>query len=290
MGCCFSATTPTNTPQSDPNGFLSNRRRPPSSSDTNGGVLPPLPLPLPPLEEEEEEEAVKEVLSETPIPNPPLISIANDSGKKRYLQQTVAEEEKMEPTAVIKSAQETISEVSELSEMCSFSESLSAATEKREDDGEVTQRVLKSPAKVRRRPCSDRGKERAVRSVARRAELSPPAKRTRVASRSVQGRTMTKAAAAAAAARRHAGTPNGRNTGEGPGGRSRSPVTRGGEVGQRRPVRYKSPGKSGGRATAETVETVEEGGKGEKPNGEASLETTESLENPLVSMECFIFL
>ena len=42
--------------------------------------------------------------------------------------------------------------------------------------------------------------------------------------------------------------------------------------------------------TSETAERAENSSKGEGMNGGVLAETTESLENPLVSLECFIFL
>ncbi|PSS05743.1 Protein like [Actinidia chinensis var. chinensis] len=251
MGCCLSCTT-TKPPKSDPNLVH------------GGAPLPPsLPPPL-------EEETVKEVLSETPIPKT-LVRIANDIDEKVNLQDRVVEEAKVEPTAEIKQSEEIVSEVSEvISEMCSFSESLSAATEKRDDDGEVTQRVRRSPAKVTRRPL--------VRSPARRSEPSP-VKRTYG-----QGRTMT----TAEAARRNVGPSS---AGGGSARRSRSPATRG-AVGQQRPVRYRSPSMvpAGNPVRRPTAEKAENSSKGEGMNGGVSTESTESLENPLVSLECFIFL
>ncbi|XP_057506591.1 uncharacterized protein LOC130789812 [Actinidia eriantha] len=273
MGCCLSSTT--TTPKSDPNVF-------------HGGAPPPSP-PL-------VEETVKEVLSETPIPKT-LVRIADDNDEKinlrdrvveeakveptaeikqseENLRDRVVEEAKVEPTAEIKQSEEIVSEVSEvISELCSFSETLSAATEKRDDDGEVTQRVRKSPAKATRKP--------PVRSPARRSEPSP-VKRTYG-----QGRTMT----TAEAARRNVGPSS---AGAGSARRSRSPATRG-EAVPRRPVRYSSPsmvpaGNPVPQQPAKTAERAENSSKGEGMNGVVLAETTESLENPLVSLECFIFL
>ncbi|GFS41093.1 hypothetical protein Acr_00g0072240 [Actinidia rufa] len=291
MGCCLSSTTTTT--KSDPNVF-------------HGGA----PLPSPPLVEE----TVKEVLSETPIPKT-LARIADDNDEKinlrdrvveeakveptaeikqseeivsevseviselcsfseTYLRDRVVEEAKVEPTAEIKQSEEIVSEVSEvISELCSFSETLSAATEKRDDDGEVTQRVRKSPAKATRKP--------PVKSPARRSEPSP-VKRTYG-----QGRTMT----TAEAARRNVGPSS---AGSGSARRSRSPATRG-EAVPRRPVRYSSPsmvpaGNPVPQQPAKTAERAENSSKGEGMNGGVLAETTESLENPLVSLECFIFL
>uniref|UniRef100_A0A5B7BHC6 Serine/arginine repetitive matrix protein 1-like n=1 Tax=Davidia involucrata TaxID=16924 RepID=A0A5B7BHC6_DAVIN len=246
MGCCLCTNNPPKTS--------------PDVVDTKGSRDPPSLSPPP------EEESVKEVLSETPIPKPP------------------PNNKKIEATAAIKPPEEIISEASEVSEICSFSEGLSTTT--REDDGEVNQRVHKSPARVpRQRPYYGEfagRKERGPRSPAR-SETSPEKRSCITSSRSAQGQTTT-----TTTKRLNVGPPNGirREPGEGSGWRSRSPAA------GPRPVRHKSPsstttGRSGDRSP---VVTAENGGKLEKPDGDMSPETGESLENPLVSLECFIFL
>ncbi|XAR55472.1 hypothetical protein NMG60_11035546 [Bertholletia excelsa] len=290
MGCCLStaATSSSKTPKSKPNAnFPPDIRRHLPGSDPN----PPL-----------EEESVKEVLSETPIPKP-QVPILDSSDKVRSQSQPLVEEVKIEQASVILPTEEIVSEVSEASELCSFSESLSTVTEKRDGDGEVTQRVQRSPARVpRKRPSSGDvagRRERGVRSPARGLESSP-AKRTHISSRTVQGRKMT----ATATARRNAGQPNAlrRDAGEGSGRRSRSPVTRG-ELGPRMPSRHRSPSTTSTSAATQTPATAtgrsgeqtpsvasENGGEQEKRKDDVFPETAESLENPLVSLECFIFL
>lgn len=230
---------------------------------------------------------MKEVLSETPIAKPAVLA-ANDQSVMNNRKVPVIEEVMVEPSAVNRPAEEmvSVSEVSEVSEMCSFSESLSTVAEKRDDDGEVTQRVPRSPAKIpRKRAVSSGAKERGIRSPARRAELSP-AKRTHIApSKPVR--------APAAASRRNVGPANAlrRDPGESSTRRSRSPATRG-EMGQPRPVRYKSPASTSAERSSlrRAGARAEDVGEEEKRNEEVSPETTESLENPHVSLECFIFL
>ncbi|MCD7452600.1 hypothetical protein HAX54_017578 [Datura stramonium] len=198
------------------------------------------------------------------------------------------DEMKFESTAVIKP------EVSEeTSEMCSFTESYSTtatATERREEDGEVTQR---SPIRVHRKRQNSGDltgvKERSFRSQVGRSAPSPEKRRSPASSRGVQGRGMPQQ-------RRNVGSSNGTRRGPADNGvrRSNSPATRG-TVDARRNVRNRSPAareadKLGGQSPARNIENEGSSSKAEKPKEEVSAETGESLENPLVSMECFIFL
>lgn len=277
MGCCLSTTA------------VNKSNRPDSQkSQLNPGDAPPSLSPPPVLEEE----TVKEVLTETPIPKPPTPTQIDSQPNKQPPQ---IHQVKMEPEVTTKPAVEIFSEVSEVSELCSYTESYSttALTEKRDDDdddGEVTQRVNRPPAKVpRKRQYAGehlRGKERGVRPPARRSVPSPERKGP-LPSRSVPGRNTT-------AQRRIAGPPNvvRRDTGEGSGRRSRSPAIRG-EFGQRRNIRHSSPSlskadRSSGTPAVGNVEN--EGNKLDKPDDGAVPEPRESLDNPLVSLECFIFL
>ena len=161
--------------------------------------------------------------------------------------------------------------------------------------------IQRSPVKIpKNRPYTGEHagvRERGVRSPARRSAPSPE-KRSRLTSRSGPGRPRTNQ-------RRVIGSPNGvrRDPGEGSDRRSRSPATRV-DGGPRENVRYRSPTAStlsrpGNRSPARTVEkdggaspvkTVEYSGSLEKGNDGVSQQTSESLENPLVSLECFIFL
>lgn len=135
MGCCFSTTK---TPKSNnpPNTIPSTHHRRSPESDLKDRAPPPPPAAF-------EEETVKEVLSETPIVKLPTPALTenNETTHKRI----EVHEVKDESTAVIKPSDENheiVSEISEVSEMCSFTESFSTTmTEKRDDaDGEVTQR------------------------------------------------------------------------------------------------------------------------------------------------------
>ncbi|KAI5660793.1 hypothetical protein M9H77_20116 [Catharanthus roseus] len=302
MGCCLSKNPP---PKS-----VRQQEKSPKSQKCGGGPPPSPPPPLP-----VEEETVKEVvLSEIPIPKPPspvVEKIKRPENQDFKVEIQIPEESKPKEstTVVIKPppAEDIISEVSEQSELCSFTESFSTTTtatalEKRDDGEEVTQR---SPVKYRRKRQNtgdlNGNRERNVRSPARRAAPSPERRIPVTSSRPVQGRAMT-------GQRRNVGPPNGlrRDTGEGSARRSRSPVTRG-ELVPRRNMKYKNPGLGdtgkppGGRSPARTAENVSKVEKQndsivperkemEKQNDNPSPENGESIENPLVSLECFIFL
>ncbi|XP_019193136.1 PREDICTED: uncharacterized protein LOC109187406 [Ipomoea nil] len=281
MGCCLSTT---------------------KASTTDQQQQPPLPDPAkndrapPPVDEE----TVKEVvLSETPVSKPLALQVLADE-KKSNAQQKVVEfqQRKIEvpaaeieldldggdrrvvpPTAV---AEEIVSEPSEL---CSFTESISTtATERRDDDGEVNQRSpARGPPRKRRSPGDlAGGRDRSFRSPARRSAPSPEKRKPLTSSRAGQTRPM------ASQRRSNVGPQNGAQRQSVPTRRSSSPVTHR-EVDTRRNVRNKSPAVSeSALSAAESAEN--RGDKVEKPNDGVSEETGESLENPLVSLECFIFL
>lgn len=303
MGCCLSTKQPSKKP------------------DKCGGApeLTPPPPPAVPVEEETVKEVL--VLSETPIPKPSAPEVA-EKNSDRYMQpenqelkiQSTAEiKQPMESTVVIKPAEDVISEVSEHSELCSFTESFSTTAtgtglDKRDDGEEVNQR---SPMRILRKRANAGdiagGRERSVRSPARRPVPSPEKRKPVASSRPVQGRAMV-------SQRKNVGVGVGpsnglrRDSGEGSARRSRSPVTRS-QVGSRQNqnVRYRSPGlsengRSGGRSPARALDNgvkmeksnddvvLPESSNVEKRNDDVPDETSESLENPFVSLECFIFL
>nr|CAN73264.1 hypothetical protein VITISV_021768 [Vitis vinifera] len=212
-----------------------------------------------------EEEAVKEVLSETPAPKPPPTEVEEENTtppSPKLALKKVEEEEKIQEKVPVS----TVEEISEISEICSMSESVSTTTitERRDDDErsrdecEVRQRVLRSPARFlsnHRPPSGDLGGKRewgVGKSPARRSEPSPGKVRS-PATRSDNG-----------ASRSGIGrSPSARKTGQSP---SRVPAAA-------------APGSS------RNVEQTEKEGKWPPPPA-----TNESLENPLVSLECFIFL
>lgn len=222
-----------------------------------------------------EEETVKEVLLETPL------AIPRVDGRIKELTPQVNPGRKAEvgppPAAVIpsnggdsppKAHEEIIPEVSEVSELCSLSQSFSnnaTAQGKKDEDDDDDDGVVnqKPPVRKRRPPTGGRG-----RGVARRAAAPLPEKRGQVAPLRPVRRRST------AAQPRNAVEENERrrDLGDDSGRRPSSPV-RGGEVGGRRNVNdEKRP------PTAEPTNDV------------VSTEEAETLENPVVSLECFIFL
>ncbi|XP_051135508.1 uncharacterized protein LOC127254459 [Andrographis paniculata] len=221
-----------------------------------GGHRPAVEPGSPPsMKEEEVEETVKEVLMET-VP----AVIANEdkgNGGVGIKEGNLAREAGSTPEIHLHS--EIVSEVSEASEICSNAESYSnaaAAAEEEEDDGVVDQRP---PAKKRRAPGGGRGRGQGRRALERRGQVAPL--------RSVPGRAPTPAMEPRSvtlfdSSRRVEG-------GEGSERRSRSPP----------PVRR-------------GVEEQKSGSTREAGNDVVSMEEAlaESLENPIVSLECFIFL
>lgn len=267
-----------------------------------------------------EEETVKEVLSEVSKPRPVMsvddvmkqVAEARDLMKtalknvdeKRY---DAVEEVAAEVKESVKKRREVESskneeEMSEVSEICSLtmSESVSTTTAKSvaDDGGEVRQnrrqRISGSPARI---PARNR---LTSHSPSRKTEQSP-VKRTvnngssvRLASTSHHNEsTRVRRVGLAPDPRR-------RDPGESSGRRSRSPATtRSGTV-NRSPSRRATATQSPGRVRSEPNER---GGsrrlegkiginknENNKNRNTSSTTTKESLENPLVSLECFIFL
>ncbi|KAG6385121.1 hypothetical protein SASPL_153949 [Salvia splendens] len=242
MGCCLSAGSR--------NREAENRR----SMDGEPPMTPRAIL---------EVETVKEVLLETPV------ALKSDGEKLKPRspenQESPAEFRQAAATAGSRDAPgndagDTASEITELSEIGNYSESLSAAAAG-DEDGVVDQRP---PPRKRRATGGGRGRRERV--VGRRvAAPPPPEKRGPVAPvRAVRGRTVAAPPRKVAEGNGNGNENlNGKNVEEGYG---RSPV-REKEVGPPPPPRKESEEKT---LAAE---------------GEA-----ETLENPVVSLECFIFL
>lgn len=218
-----------------------------------------------------EEETVKEVLSETPIPKP--------------LSPLMIFQEKSEIETMVTTAEE-VCQVPEVSEICSEGFSTRSFNEKKEndddDDGEVTQMVGRSPPKARRRRPSRSGD---VSGGNDRGGWGPP-KRSEPLPEGLN-RVPSRTGRAPAAYRR-----NGVMSGVGDSGRrSRSPATVS-EVGAARFGRGKnSPSITTGQySTRPPAPTADRGFGFENSGGGDSPTANETLENPLVSLECFIFL
>ncbi|XP_061363062.1 uncharacterized protein LOC133306715 [Gastrolobium bilobum] len=270
MGCCvssnrssISASSPTKDKDFEPPRSNISRVKKASESRT------PPPLPV-------EEETVKEVLSETPRWKPTVAKFDKFEGKN----------EVEKPLAFINKAEE----ISEVSEVCSLSESVSTTTvtDKREEEEEMRQWVNRSPANMEKnRSFTGGGRERTVgKSPAKRSEQSP-GRRNVGSARVVQSRDQI----SNGGTRNH---PRRRDAGENSGRRSRSPATRTDE-GATRSIVGRSPSARRTSKSPARVRTAapESGGrKMENSSMESKWPSSanESLENPLVSLECFIFL
>lgn len=289
MGCCIST-------QRDPS--LSDPQHPTLSPSKPAAINRGPPPSF-------EEETVKEVLvlSETPIqkPLPKATSIPAITNQECKSLKKNEDEDKTP-------------ELSQVSEICSVTESYSTATttttattvtEKREDEAmsKMKRHNNRSPAKVpRKRPYTGgelHGRVRgntAPKSPARRAGKAPE---KRVGGpRPVRGRDLP---SKVGNRNQNVGSPLARpDSGETTVRRSRSPATRtGGGVGSGRITRSPSKGVGKVERVAEGVEKEKDDGVGSgsrlrkeetKENDGVLEHPTESLENPLVSLECFIFL
>ncbi|MED6124676.1 hypothetical protein PIB30_061219 [Stylosanthes scabra] len=288
MGCCVSS--PTNRSSHSPH--------PPRSTISRA---PPPPLI--------DEETVKEVLSvsETPKWNPPPPTFSQFQPQNPKTFNTFQPEKKMKNNNMMKNYEdddgddalfatmgtakgEDLSQLSE--EVCSLSESVSTTTFNEE---ETRQRLNRSPARMHKNRSfsGDLAPRTVGKSPVRRSEHSP-AKRNGGSVRLVQSRDQMGNGLSRNQTRR-------RDAGENSGRRSRSPATRT-ENGAARSVVGRSPSKRRGttqsparvrNAAAPAMESghrrmdnpaMEEGKWGSSANN------NESLENPLVSLECFIFL
>ncbi|XP_043688280.1 uncharacterized protein LOC122639475 [Telopea speciosissima] len=299
MGCCVSTnkTPSAKTVEAEANSY---------AKAAAGISKAPPPPPL-------EEETVKEVLSETPTPKPSFRNVETQEIPSPSFLKIETDKRSSPPTPPpsfpIKLEEATnmgkkttltpdpaVEEISEVSDMCSLSESLSTTTigEGRVDDGEVRQRVDRSPAKLPRKLLvggefigrTERREKKTTLSPARRFDQSPSRRDDNNAMKSSQVRHHhstrdMRGAGAAYTNRRRIPDP-----GEGLGRRSRSPAPRHAfgrspsTRGVRSPGRIPALGPENGRKPEESK--VDE--------GNCNWPTNESLENPLVSLECFIFL
>ncbi|XP_042499732.1 uncharacterized protein LOC122077906 [Macadamia integrifolia] len=267
-----------------------------------------------------EEETVKEVLSETPTSKQSFCNVEAQKIPKPSFPKIEKEKEKPSPpptppldhSSFTKKIEEgannierrttlppdpspTVDEISEMSDMCSLSETLSTTTI---GDGEVRQRVDRSPAKaLRKLPGSGELPGRMERggksSPARRMDQSPGRRIDNNGMKPSQIHQSTKDMSGSGGGgdgytrnRRIPGSGRGmrRDLGESSGRRSRSPATG--------PALGRSPSWRAVRSPSQITALDQDNGRRpeEAREEEANWPTNESLENPLVSMECFIFL
>lgn len=197
------------------------------------------------------------------------------------------------------------------SEVCSlsYSESISTTTTNNndrrdyyDDDNEVKQRVSRSPLPPRNRVSGELGprKDRVVgRSPTRRTTEQSPSKRNGAMKggpvRLVQGRETGSGQVGIRRGLRP--DPNRRDPGEGSARRSRSPATNRSLMGRspstrrtnRSPCRVRKDPNEGGGGSGHK-DNVMEAKWPSTNNSDDNGTQNESLENPLVSLECFIFL
>ncbi|KAJ9170996.1 hypothetical protein P3X46_019051 [Hevea brasiliensis] len=232
-----------------------------------------------------DEETVKEVLSETPIPKVPQMS---PSPQQKNTQNPVVYEPKSQENKRKEEKEEEVErtpEISQASEICSVTNTYSTATtattatavtEIRDDEVTSKKRVNRSPSKLPRKRPYNGERERGIKPPGKR-ELSSQATTTQ----------------------RNVGSSRvGRDLGERSARRSRSPATRKTSGGVSRGGRAGgSPanvtGKSGGRR-GEAGSGVKKEEKREE-NDSVLMQQQQgnepvSLENPLLSFECFIFV
>lgn len=314
MGCCLgTAKTPKPDPphpKNDPNRHHHHfhTKKPNYVSQPTHVEKPEIRTSPPPVVEEE---YVKEVLSETPICKPQNPEICQEKNTPLPPE---------EPKLQAEPPKEAVSEASQLSEACGISETYSYSTttttttitEARDDEAtsnrkrELGPRANGSSAPVRRkRPYSG--------ELAVQRERGPkPPRRTHEPSIGKMNRTETmsfrgRESGQLRTTQRSAAVPTGVRR-ETVSSRSRSPATRT-AGGVNRAGRGRSPAKVTGRAggSSSSVGAEEKGNKEpreeevlpgksepkeEQPNDGVSQQEqgNESLDNPLVSLECFIFV
>ncbi|XP_011022265.1 PREDICTED: uncharacterized protein LOC105124096 [Populus euphratica] len=230
---------------------LSHRHSPPQPRKPHVSTASASPPP--------EEETVKEVLSETPIILEPQMTTTQNQEPKTLMQRN---SKKHQEDQEISQASETCSTITATLTPTTSTTSTTATTttttitEIREDEVTSMKRVNRSVAKVHRKRPYTGDRERV---------LKYPAKTTGQVIRTAAGQ-------------RNAGSRGVRNDF----GRSTATRTAGGAGSGRAGA---SPGKAGDRS-------VERKNKEDSENGSVfrQQEGNESLENPLVSLECFIFL
>lgn len=284
MGCCVS--TPTITKSSAKNLPYFSKRNP---------TPPPPSHPF----VEEEEESVKEVLSETPSlpPKKPTIVTARHQNhdhptKFESLLPNIpinSDEKFKQPILVLNPGEVSEEASSDIGRSVSMA---TCDTEKKNDDHDDVRNDNRQRSFRHRSSYGDSRRERVGgKSPSKRSEFSP----VRVRS----GSCMDASGSGANNGRR-------RDCGERSGRRSRSPATRtDGDGAKMDLVRSRSAGKTGkspGRVKSEVgdrIRKVEDSNttnfrcssnRESRENKWLPTSSNESLENPLVSLECFIFL
>lgn len=263
-----------------------------------------------------EEETVKEVLSEISKPKPkPTFPVPRVESENKVLEvkptvvEKIPEEETISFNKVaMKSPASTtlsagIDDSEDVSEICSLSETVSTITDRREDEEEVRQpRVFRSPARM----APPARRDRVVgRSPSKRPDPSPRRRIPNPNSNPTPGGTVRMSRGRESGSGQPMGRPGSRpsptrrDPGESSGRRSRSPAVNRSVTGRSPSV--KRANQSPARVRADPGEigngrklVPENTNSGEKwPSSHQNATNSapnESLDNPLVSLECFIFL
>ncbi|XP_021902244.1 uncharacterized protein LOC110817836 [Carica papaya] len=293
MGCCVS--TKANCNIEDKNQKLESESESCNGKFKNENRAPPPSLL--------EEETVKEVLSETPK-LPSLAFIEPD--EKKNPQNTVLEkiqeaEHDLEmktkkvaitttPAVNVDVGTNTEDAESEVSEICSVSMSESVSVNesiRREDEEEVRQQNqvrLRSPGKLQKPSSASRNRV-VGKSPTRRSDPSPARRNGTIGIGGVESVKIVQGRDASQGIRRSGSRPDPRkkDPGESSGRRSKSPAINRSEMGRSPSARRTN--RSPGRVGSDSSER-----KNSKMESKLEITDTESLENPLVSLECFIFL
>ncbi|GLT75120.1 hypothetical protein SLA2020_468690 [Shorea laevis] len=262
-----------------------------------------------------EEETVKEVLSEISKHKTTPLSVSQVEQENQKPEEQKPAVEKIpdeeitsfnktplkSPTSTNRSTVIDDSVSEDVSEICSLSESVSTTTvtDRRDDELEVRPRVFRSPARMgpRTRDSVPRRDRVVGRSPTKRIDQSPGKRNGAITSGTVR-RVQSREPGQAAVRRGSRPSPTRRDPGESSGRRSRSPAVNRSTMGRspsakrvnRSPGRVRTePGEIGNSKRVE--ENINLEGKWPNSINSASNSTpNESLENPLVSLECFIFL
>ncbi|XP_022968880.1 uncharacterized protein LOC111468062 [Cucurbita maxima] len=291
MGCCCSRILETGQPHILDKDRGSAKTPSPGCAITDVGNIPGTGTP--------EEETVKEVLSETPIAKP--CNIQQTSPKNKSSELKVKSSEMDGSLNKVEEGTLSVSEVSQVTEWCSnMSESVSMATtisEQREGDeasSKQSREMGRNPKpKIRRkRPYSGdpsyRRDQRDKCATKRPAELLSE-KKSRVTCRYTHGTTESREART-----RKLNGGQEQKSGVSHGRRSRSPATQTvretNKTGNMKSSALKATGQAGEQPEAVTTEKRDEGKVDKAMDGAAIQPPNESIENPLVSLECFIFL
>lgn len=241
-----------------------------------------------------EEETVKEVLSETHKWKTRITNSHNNINNPPKTPQKLTNNLK-NPSFPTKNEEE-------ISEVCSLTDSMVSTItvfdKKEEKNDEIRQRVSSSPSRMRkdRSFSGERGEKMVGRSPARRSEQSPARRNvgsgrlTPTRDRLCRSQTVVN------------GETRGREAVENPRRRSRSPAMRTDGGASARAAVGRSPSKRRPNQSPARgrISTAEHGGRRKEVAGAegkwpssasaSAVAGNESLENPLVSLECFIFL